>query len=259
MDFVQNINGMSRQKTWKELNTKTSSGNKKFENEEKPIEEAPDGDTRKFKDQIIDLQENVKITQDKINILQIASESLNDISSSLNEIKEMALETLNQLDDGDHNLSKEIQNKLDNIDKLQNLQKNFEGVLDQKDKNYSNIVQEFKRISDLTIKIAKIQGFDQDLNENSHVQTVVDEISQTLSSVSTTKTNLEKVKSDLITNIKSLNITLENMLSSYSRIRSVKLASEKIKLTQDQILSEAMRSISIQIKEADTTITKLIS
>lgn len=255
MDLINSIKGMTDHQKWKPHQIKAKPLSNKFETDQDNNEEIIDH-TNNFKNRIIELQENVKTTQDKINILQLASDTLNNISDGLSEIRELALETIDQLEDYD--VSGQLKTKLENIDKLEALKKNLESISDPKDNKYNSIIQEFQNISELSIKLSKIQGFDKDLNENTGVETVITRINETLNSVSSAQGNLNSVKDSLITNIKSLNITLENMISSYSRIRSIESASETIQITQDLILREALKSISIQIKDADAKVTKLI-
>lgn len=260
MDLILNINGLPESDKWKNTKYnkhKTNNHKPKDENSINESDVTTTGNNNNLKEVLINLQNDVSDTQDKINLLQIASNTLNNISVNLNELRELALETIDHLDD--YELPEKIKHKLENIDRLGKLQEHFEPILDYNDQSYCNIVQEFKHVSDIIIKLAKIQGFEKDLNNNSQIERVLNEINNTLMSVSNTKSNLDKVKSNLIINIKSLNVTLENMVSSYSKIRSIKLASKTVQLAQHQILNEALKSISTQTKEHKTSTSQLIN
>lgn len=257
MDFKVNINGLNSQNGWNNFQHKNKNVGKKVLENKEESNNLDKQDIHIQNKDLMDFQDSVTKTQDEINILEVAGETLDKISGNLNIIREMALETINNLDNFD--LSEELKAKLDNIEKLESLQENFETIFDKNDLKFQTIIEEFKTVSSKTIKLAKVQGFEADLNSNSRIEKVLNEINETIDSVSSTKENLKQVKAGLVSNIKSLSIALENMASSYSKIRSIELASEAVSLAKEQILHSAYKSLCVQIKQPSESVNKLIN
>ena len=258
MDFKLNINGLNNNKYQeKPGNSKKREAKKQPESDVNTIEDNVKNGNNKFKQDLNNLQDFITSAQDKINILEMASETLDDISTNLDYMRNRALETIDSLES--YGINEKLKKSLENINKLEEIHKKVYLVQDESDKDYTQIIEEFKKITNTTIKLAKTQGFESDLNNNPRVDSILQDLNETMSSITLTKSNLEEIKNSLINNIKNLNITLENMVSSYSKIRSIEAASQAIKLTQTQILHEAMKSISIQLPSSDITVDSLVS
>lgn len=258
MDLRLNINGLDKDKFWNEAGKQHKKHSNNKANKNLPeIEDDIDAGKQKLKEKLIDLQDYASTTQDKINILELASETLNIISGNLNEVRQITLEKLNSLDG--YELPEKIKDKLENLEKLENIQQGFENVRDDKDSEYSQIVEEFKNTSKIAIKLAKTEEFKEALNNNPGIERFIDELNSTISCLSSTRSHLNKVKETLISNIKNLSIALENMVSSYSKIRNLELATETVKLTQHQILKEAQKSIQLQVLNDELTVNRLMS
>ncbi len=157
MDFKLNINGMNNNKPWEDPGQHKKRLKKKPpELDVNAIEDNVENGNNKFKENLNDLQEYVTSAQDKINILEMANETLNDISLNLNDIRDKALETIDDLES--YEISTELKHKLENISKLETINKSFDTVQDDNDKNYTQIIAEFKKISHTTIRLAKPRG-----------------------------------------------------------------------------------------------------
>jgi len=258
MDFLPQINGLNNNNNWQkpEKNKKTTS-KQSSDIDLNKIENLVNNDNKRFKSELINLQDFADEAQDKINILLEASEALNDISGNLNKVRDLALDAIGQLDD--YEISNELKEKLENIDKINSIQKIFERLKDSDDDNYSRIVDNFKDVAKIAIKLAKIQDFKSNLNNNTRVKDILEEINSTITSISSTEENLNEVKDNLIYSIKNLNVTLENMVSSYSKIRNLEIASKTVEITKHQILSEALKSINVQTADTTKTAVKLVN
>lgn len=258
MDLVTNINGMNSNNNFnKNKFQQKKVVHKTTEQTDSNLNAIEGSGSKSFKQDIINLQDDFTTAQDKFNILQMASETLGNISESLNDIRSIALENITELDNYD--LSEEIKHKLDNIDQLSKLRNNVETILGKDDKNCSEIIKEFKNISEIAVKLAYIQNNDNGLNENLQLSKVLGEVNKTIESVSSTKTNLDKMKTDLISNIKTLSITLENLVSSHGKIRNVEIALKTLQIAKHQILNEAFKSISVQLKDSNLSYKTLIN
>lgn len=258
MDFLPQINGLNNNNNWKKpgQNKKTTS-KQSSDIDINKIETLVNNDNKRFKNELINLQDFADEAQDKINILLEASEALNDISGNLNRVRDLALDAIDQLDD--YEISNELKEKLENIDKINSIQKIFERLKDSDDDNYSRIVDNFKDVATIAIKLSKIQDFKSNLNNNTRVKDILTEINSTITSISSTEENLNEVKDNLIYSIKNLNVTLENMVSSYSKIRNLEIASKTVEITKHQILSEALKSINVQTADTTKTADKLVN
>lgn len=258
MDFLPQINGLNNNNNWKKPGqTKKTTSQQSSDIDINKIETLVNNDNKRFKSKLINLQDFADEAQDKINILLEASEALNDISGNLNRVRDLALDAIDQLDD--YEISNELKEKLENIDKINSIQKIFERLKDSDDDNYSRIVDNFKDVAKIAIKLAKIQDFKSNLNNNTRVKDILTEINSTITSISSTEENLNEVKDNLIYSIKNLNVTLENMVSSYSKIRNLEIASKTVEITKHQILSEALKSINVQTADTTKTADKLVN
>ena len=257
MDFLPQINGLNNNNNWKKpgQNKKTTS-QQSSDIDINKIETLVNNENKRFKSKLINLQDFADEAQDKINILLEASEALNDISGNLNKVRDLALDAIDQRDD--YEISNELKEKLENIDKIHSIQKIFERLKDSDDDNYSRIVDNFKDVAEIALKLAKIQDFKSNLNNNARVKDILTEINSTITSISSTEENLNEVKDNLIYSIKNLNVTLENMVSSYSKIRNLEIASKTVEITKHQILSEALKSINVQTADTTKTADKLV-
>lgn len=258
MDFNLNINGLHKDKFWNDQGKPKKGSKKKHSDIDQDIpQDLIDKENQDLKGKLIDLQDYVTSAQGKINFLDLASEALDDISGSLSQIRSKALKTIDLLDS--YELSEEIKQELNNVEKLEKFHLNFESFGEEKDKEYLSFIEELKNTTEATLSLAKIQEFRSRLNNNPHVEKVLDDLNSTINSITSTKEHLREVKSSLISNIINLSITLENMVSSYSKIRNIELASETIKLTQNQIINEALKSITLQAPNTNITVNKLVN
>lgn len=260
MDFNITINGLNKQQQWKNKQhqqDKDKVEKKDLTIETKNTEDSSINNLNNFKKHLIDRQENITKAQDKINFLEKANEQLNDISGKLSHIRENTLDKINSLES--YQLKESIKDKLENIVKLSNLENDFETISDKDDKNYQEIIEEFKGITQNTIELAKKHQFVETLNNNTQVNTFIKDLNETINQISSAKYNLNQVKDNVLSSIKGLSITLENMNSSHSKIRNIELASKTIDIAREQIIGKAFKSISVQLQQPNSSVNELIN
>lgn len=258
MDFLSSINGLNNSNKWKNPEYKKNKHiDESSQNEMPEIEDILERQNSPQKESLIDLQNSLTETQSKINLLDVASNALDELTGSLSEMRSLATGKLNNLEG--YEISQELKTKLQNIEKIEETQRIFSQLNAQDDGKLDKIIDEFKNVSTITVKIAEVQGFIKELNENPRVENLLEDINSTLNTLSSTKEGLHKAKDSLISQLRTLSITLENMASSYNRIRNVSTASETIKLTEYQILKEAMKSINVQRPVNNTDLQKLVN
>jgi hypothetical protein len=258
MDFLLNVNGLNSTQQWKQMNHQQNKvDNKRFDDKEETSEEIIKDDVRGFKKYLIDLQDDVTMTQDKINLLEIAGQTLNQLSGSLKEMRQNALDTVDQLEG--FTLDEKLKEKIENINKLEGLQDDFISIKDSTDQRYSNILSEFKNISNITLGLAQNEVFKSEVNANTRIEEVLNDINNTIETVQSATVGLDKVKDRLVDNIQNLNITLENMNSSFNRIRNIDLATKAVQIAQKHILNAAEKGIKMDLQVNETSVSRLIN
>ena len=86
----------------------------------------------------------------------------------------------------------------------------------------------------------------------------IDTIDNALNGITSQRSNIGAYQNRLESNINSLDITKENLISSQSRIRDTDVASEMSKLTQNQILNSASVSLLAQANNIPNIALSLI-
>lgn len=244
MNFHLRINESSQFNGWTTSKSNFKLNKKSVEEIAKASENVETKDINIFKDQIINLQDNVKSAQEKINVLQMASDILTGISGNLSELKELSLNKLSAT--GEVELCTKSSRALSSYGDIEKLQAKMSNILDIQDNNTQKVLTEFKNVSEKASRLV----------ETGNIEENVEDV---LTTVSCSKESLNKLRDGLINNIQSLNVTLENMISVDSRIRNVELANKVVDLTHDQIIQQAHKSISIQVKDTDDSISSLIN
>jgi flagellin len=258
MESLFNINGLSNSQKWKQMNHQHQKvDNKRFNKDKENIEETVNEDIKSIKKHLIDLQDSMTMTQSKINILNIAGETLNEISGNLNDMREKTLSSINQLED--YQISDELDHKLKNLDRIKDLETDFSQIINKNDAHYKSALEEFKNINHITTSISQMEEIKHDINSNKEIEKVISEINKTIESVNNARNGIDRVKDRLIANIKNLSVTLENVESSYSRIRNIEIATKTVKLTRELILNAANSGIKMELQLNDSNITELIS
>jgi flagellin len=96
------------------------------------------------------------------------------------------------------------------------------------------------------------------VSDTDSASAAIDSIDSAIASVSTTRANLGAYQNRFQHTVNNLNVAVENLTASNSRIQDTDMASEMVKFTQAQILSQAGTAMLAQANQAPQTILKLL-
>jgi flagellin len=97
-----------------------------------------------------------------------------------------------------------------------------------------------------------------DLTSTTNAQTAVDALDVAIKGVSTARANLGAFQNRFEHTINNLNVAVENVTASESRIRDTDMASEMVEFTKNQILSQAGTAMLAQANQAPQSVLKLL-
>lgn len=96
------------------------------------------------------------------------------------------------------------------------------------------------------------------LTDTTTSQAAIDTIDTAIATVSTTRATLGAFQNRFQHTVNNLNVAVENLTASNARIQDTDMASEMVKFTQNQILSQAGVSMLAQANQQPQTIMKLL-
>ena len=103
----------------------------------------------------------------------------------------------------------------------------------------------------LSIDTAKV-------SDTASAQSAIDSIDAAITTVSTTRATLGAYQNRFQHTVNNLNVEVENLTASNSRIQDTDMASEMVKFTQSQILSQAGTAMLAQANQEPQSILKLL-
>jgi flagellin len=96
------------------------------------------------------------------------------------------------------------------------------------------------------------------VSDTASAQASIDSIDAAITSVSTTRATLGAYQNRFQHTVNNLNVEVENLTASNSRIQDTDMASEMVKFTQSQILSQAGTAMLAQANQEPQSILKLL-
>ena len=97
-----------------------------------------------------------------------------------------------------------------------------------------------------------------DLKSAASAQTAIDTVSTAIGTVSTARSTLGALQNRFEHTINNLNVAVENLSASESRIRDTDMASEMVNFTRSQILSQAGTAMLAQANQAPQGVLQLL-
>jgi flagellin len=97
-----------------------------------------------------------------------------------------------------------------------------------------------------------------DVSTTAGAQSAIDSINTAITTVSTTRATLGAYQNRFQHTVNNLNVEVENLTASNARIQDTDMASEMVKFTQSQILSQAGTAMLAQANQAPQSILKLL-
>jgi flagellin len=219
-----------------------------------------------LKSQIGGLTQAVRNSQDAISVVQTAEGALNETTAILQRMRALSVQAANSgslNDSAIANINTEFQGLVSEIDDIAN-KTQFNGVT-LLDGNYSGTFQVGSGAADtlsvnLTLNTMTSTGLGiggVTLDSNS-ASLYIASVDAALASVSTTRATLGAYQNRLDHKINNLNVTIENLSASNSRIRDTDMAQEMVSFTRSQILSQAGTSMLSQANQSTQSVLKLL-
>jgi flagellin len=219
-----------------------------------------------LRSQVGGLKVAVRNAQDGVSVVQTAEGALTESHAILQRMRDLAVQAAN---DGslDTNAkaaaNSEYQQLALEIDDIAN-KTNFNGVklLDGSfTKNFqvgANAGDTLEVDLGSAVDSATLMGTVGDLTTAANATTAITNLDTAISSVSTTRAGLGATQNRLEHKITNLNVAVENLSASESRIRDTDMALEMVSFTRSQILSQAGTAMLAQANQAPQNVLQLL-
>lgn len=210
--------------------------------------------SEKMRGQIRGLTQASRNAQDGISFIQTAEGALNEVSSMLTRMKELAVQKANGTYDTSTDvvnielemtqLGEEITNIIDNT-KFNNISA-LKGTVDIYISDSDDSSTALTVGVDLSSFAAVSSGSD-----TAALETAIDSINTARSTLGSQQNRLEHT-------INNLGTTTENLVAAESRIRDVDMASEMMEMTKNNILAQAAQAMIAQANQQPQSVLQLL-
>ena len=207
----------------------------------------------------------VRNAQDGVSVVQTAEGALTETHSILQRMRDLAVQASNegsQGTDAQAAANTEYQALALELDDIAN-KTTFNGTA-LLDGSYDKAFQvgansgEQLQVTIGDMKAATILTSVGGLTTTAAAQTALDNIDAAIETVSTERAGLGAVQNRLEHKINNLNVAVENLSASESRIRDTDMASEMVAFTRSQILSQAGTAMLAQANQAPQGVLRLL-
>jgi flagellin len=240
-----------------------------------------------LRSQIGGLKVAVRNAQDGVSVVQTAEGALNETTSILQRMRDLAVQASNggsQDTTAQADANTEFSQLGKELDRIASTTKfgsqsllgvgvggstGYQGVFqvgsESTTTNAANVIT-----VDITTTGALagglITGFDStglalsasDLTSTATATTAIDAVDKALTGVSTARSNLGAYQNRFEHTINNLNVAVENLSASESRIRDTDMAQEMVQFTRSQILSQAGTAMLAQANQSPQGVLKLL-
>jgi flagellin len=207
----------------------------------------------------------VRNAQDGVSVVQTAEGALTETHSILQRMRDLAVQASNDgaLSDTDKTKAdKEYQALASELDDIAN-KTSFNGTK-LLDGNYAKSFQVGANNGDtLAVSIgdmsaATLMTAVGDITTAANAQTALTNLDTAIGTVSTERAGLGAVQNRLEHKINNLNVAVENLSASESRIRDTDMAAEMVNFTRSQILAQAGTAMLAQANQAPQGVLSLL-
>jgi flagellin len=231
-----------------------------------------------LRSQIGGLKVAVRNAQDGISVVQTAEGALNESQAILQRMRDLAVQASNggsqdttaqaAADTEFQQLNKELDRIAGtttfNGNKL--LDANFNGAFQIDSSTATGSVIQVDITSSGVLSGLTITGLDStglatgsaDLTNTANAVSAIGTLDTALKDVSTVRAKLGAYQNRFEHTINNLNVAVENLSASESRIRDVDMASEMVNFTKSQILTQAGTAMLAQANQAPQSVLKLL-
>jgi len=217
--------------------------------------------------------------QDGISVIQTAEGSLTEVHSILQRMRDLAVQGGNDSNNADSRAA--IQSEADELSKeLARISKSttFNGInlMDGSALTFQvgangdaaagdGINTISVTVADLATALGNLMGADPttagadfDVTDNTAAAGTITKIDAAITAISTQRANLGAAQNRFESTINSLNVSAENLSAAQSRIRDTDMASEMVKFTAANILSQAGTAMLAQANQANQGVLQLL-
>lgn len=208
--------------------------------------------------------------QDAISVVQTADGALTETQSILQRMRNLAVQSANggsqdaTAQAASQTEFSQLQTELDRIGNTTAFggQKLLDGTYKGQFQVGANNTADDRISVDLTGTPMTSAGLSVDsasVGDTASAQSAIDSIDAAITTVSTTRATLGAYQNRFQHTVNNLNVAVENLTASNARIQDTDMASEMVKFTQAQILSQAGTSMLAQANQQPSSILKLLS
>lgn len=217
--------------------------------------------SEKMRSQIRGLNQAQKNSQDGISLLQTAEGALNEVSSMLVRMKELAVQkandTYNTVDTG--NIDAELEALITEIGNIAE-KTSFNGKTLLSGASISiQINQGQGDIMSMTMVDLASEMDNIDITGTADsTDATIENIDAAITNVGTARANLGAYQNRLEHTVNNLGTTSENLTAAESRIRDVDMAAEMMEFTKNNILNQAATAMLAQANQAPQSVLSLL-
>jgi flagellin len=224
--------------------------------------------SERLRSQVRSLEQARRNASDGISLMQTAEGALNEVSSILIRLRELAIQSSNGSVNGQdkETLDQEFQNLVNEVDRI-GRSTEFSGI---------KLLDGSATSVTFQVGLGTASGIDQldvtlspalstslslnslDIGSGGATSTAITSIDTAINSVSSLRGTLGAVQNRLATTINNLAIATENLTSAESRIRDVDVAYETAQLTRNNILQQASISVLSQANSQPQSALQLL-
>jgi flagellin len=212
--------------------------------------------SERFRAQIRSLQRAQLNANDGISIMQTAEGALNEVSSMLVRMRELAIQANNGSVSGadKDSLQQEFSSLIDEIDRIAQATKfNNVALLDGSTSSMTLQVGEgtTANVDTVTLNLSNMRtstlGIDTaDIGSSGNITSAITALDTAIDTVTSARGTFGGVMNRLQATINNLGVSIENISAAESRVRDVDVAYETAELTKNSIMQQAALSILAQ-------------
>ena len=222
-----------------------------------------------LRSQVGGLKVAARNAQDGISVVQTTEGALTEVHSILQRVRDLAVQGANDSNSAEArtNIETEITSLGDELTRIAD-STNFNGIKLLDGTNTELVFQvgaDGATIgnSTITVTLDDVKSTIADISalkvtDNATAQASVDTIDTAIKAISTTRANLGAYQNRFEHTINNLNVAVENLSASESRIRDTDMASEMMNFTRSQILSQAGTAMLAQANQASQGVLSLL-
>lgn len=225
-----------------------------------------------LRSQVGGLKVAVRNSQDGISVVQTAEGALTEVHSILQRMRDLAVQGANDSNNADARLAitKEATELSSELTRMA-ASTNFDGtnLLDGSKTGAAALTFQVGAGSTAaanTISVdlgtanvnTVVAGITFDVTDNTKALATVSAVDAQIKAVSTARAGLGALQNRFEHTINNLNVAVENLSASESRIRDTDMASEMVNFTRSQILSQAGTAMLAQANQAPQGVLRLL-